>query len=100
MSVPVSRPEIPEPTALGAAYLAGLAVGKKLRVAGLMSGTSADGVDVAIVDVGARTVTLRAFDTVPYPPALRRQVLKLSEPGGGRVDELCLLNFALGETFA
>jgi len=80
--------------------LAELAVKEKLRVAGLMSGTSADGVDVAIVDMGARGVKLRAFATVPYPSALRRQVLEVSEPGGGRVDEVCLLNFALGETFA
>ena len=73
---------------------------KTLRVAGLMSGTSADGVDVAIVDITGRDVTLRAFATVPYSPALRRDVLKLCDASTARVDDLCRLNFALGETFA
>jgi anhydro-N-acetylmuramic acid kinase len=65
-----------------------------------MSGTSADGVGVAIVDVGRRRITLRAFQTVPYPPELHSEVLNLSEGGRGRVDDLCRLNFVLGEVFA
>ena len=46
-----------------------LAKKKKLRVAGLMSGTSADGVDVAIVDIkdNGHAVDLIAFKTFPYP---------------------------------
>ena len=80
--------------------LAKLAAKRKLRVAGLMSGTSADGVDVAIVDMSGRKVTLAAFRTVPYPPPLRKDILELSNPESARVDDLCQLNFALGEVFA
>ena len=71
-----------------------------LRAAGLMSGTSADGVDVAIVDLAAGGVELLAFRTFPYPAALRRAVLDLSRPGAGRVDEVCHFNFVLGEVLA
>ena len=80
--------------------LARLAAKKTLRVAGLMSGTSADGVDVAIVDIDEGGVKLRAFDTVPYPAGIRRDVLKLCEARTVRVDEVSRLNFALGEVFA
>jgi len=80
--------------------IAQLAEKSPLRVAGLMSGTSADGVDVAIVDLGPDGVELLAFDTFPYPPALRRSVLELCDPQAARVDDLCHLNFVLGEVFA
>ncbi len=71
-----------------------------LRVAGLMSGTSADGVDVAIVDIDRRGVKLLAFDTFGYPPSVRQRIFRLFQPHTGRVDEVCHLNFALGELFA
>jgi len=75
---------------------------RTLRVIGLMSGTSADGVDAAMADVPAsgRGVRLLAFRTVPYPPRVRRMVLDLSGPGGGTVDALCHANAVLGERFA
>jgi len=85
---------------LSSNYIAKLAAKDKLRVAGLMSGTSADGVDVAIVDIGRRKVRLIAFDTLPYPPALRRAILELCEPKTARVDEICHYNFVLGKVFA
>jgi anhydro-N-acetylmuramic acid kinase len=65
-----------------------------------MSGTSADGVDVAIADIGRSSANLLAFDTFPYSAALRRAVLALCDPRTSRVDELCRLNFVLGEVFA
>ncbi len=77
-----------------------LAAKRQLRVAGLMSGTSADGVDVAIVDIAGRDVKVVAFDTRPYPAALRKQVFDLFQPATSRVDEICHLNFVLGEVFA
>ena len=73
---------------------------RTLRVVGLMSGTSADGVDAAIVDVGPRGVEVVAFDTYPYPAVLRREVMAACRPGQSGVDDLCHLNFALGEVFA
>ena len=74
------------------------------RVIGLMSGTSVDGVDAALVDIqgcGIRTqVRQLAFRTLPFPPQVRRRILELAggETGGSR--ELCLMNVLLGQLFA
>jgi anhydro-N-acetylmuramic acid kinase len=69
-----------------------------------MSGTSADGVDAALVDISERSgkikVHLLAFLTRPYPRMLRNRLLFVSEPGGGNTAELTELNFRVGEVFA
>jgi anhydro-N-acetylmuramic acid kinase len=65
-----------------------------------MSGTSADGVDAAVVDIARGRVRVVAFATYPYPAALRRAVLDLAHADRARVDDLCRLNVALGEVFA
>ncbi|MBN2316404.1 MAG: anhydro-N-acetylmuramic acid kinase [Sedimentisphaerales bacterium] len=72
----------------------------EMRVVGLMSGTSADGVDAAVVDISKRKVRLLAFEMFPYPAALRRQILKLCRPESARLDDICHYNFVLGEVFA
>ena len=73
-----------------------------MNVIGLMSGTSADGVDAALVDIqaGAERPVLRllAFETFPYPPGLRARILSVAS--GGSTDEVCHLNAYLGELFA
>ena len=70
-------------------------------VVGLLSGTSADGIDAALVRIRgsglATKAEVLAFRTVPYPAKLREQVLSL---GNGLVPDLCRLNFVLGERFA
>lgn len=74
------------------------------RVIGLMSGTSVDGIDAALVDInGCGTCTQvrqLAFVTLPFPPQVRRRILELAggEIGGSR--ELCLLHVLLGQLFA
>ncbi len=73
---------------------------KKLRVAGLMSGTSADGVDVAVVDISPDAVELQAFGTFEYPPKLRREIFKLFQENSARLDNISHYNFVLGEIFA
>ncbi len=73
---------------------------KNMRVAGLMSGTSVDGVDVAIVDIRGTKVRLVAFDVFPYKPALRAEILSLCHPDSAKVDRICHLNHVLGEVFA
>ncbi len=77
-----------------------LASKDKLRVAGLMSGTSADGVGVAIVEIGPRGVRVLAFDTFAYSPSLRREILNLCRPETARLDRICHFNHVLGEVFA
>ena len=68
-----------------------------------MSGTSADGVDAALVEVeghGPDTrVGVEAFVSAALPADLRRAVLDLCGPEAS-VDELCRVNAALGGVFA
>src|SRR3989442_4363970 len=73
-----------------------------MYVIGLMSGTSADGVDAALVDIRGTghdlKITLKAFRTFPYPTAFRERLLQAMT--GGTVEDVCHLNGALGERFA
>ena len=66
---------------------------------GLCSGTSADGVDAAIVRIVGSgpeaKLHLLGHATYPFTEGLRRRVREL-----GGVKEVCELNFSLGETFA
>ena len=80
--------------------IAKLAAKKTVRTAGLMSGTSADGIDVAIVDIRGRRVDLVAFDVFPFRPALRRAILALCRPESARLEDICHYNHVLGEIFA
>jgi anhydro-N-acetylmuramic acid kinase len=66
-----------------------------------MSGTSADGVDAALVEVRPGEppgVRLLAHGTWPYPAGLRERVLALAS--GGSTEEVCRLNAYLGELLA
>ena len=78
-------------------------------VAGVMSGTSGDGIDVAIVRVLGRGLDLRFNDLrfellghehFEYPRAVRAAVLKAMNAGRIRVADLARLNFLLGELYA
>ena len=81
--------------------LADLGPGSRaLRVAGLMSGTSADGVDVAVVDIWRRRIEVLAFETIPYKAPLRAAVLEACNAATSRVDAICHLNFVLGDVFS
>lgn len=77
---------------------------KETLVVGLISGTSADGIDAALVRLAGSGLDsqlgLLAFETYPYPRELRERVLSASLPGRGSVDEICRLNVAVGECFA
>jgi anhydro-N-acetylmuramic acid kinase len=77
------------------------ATGRGIRAAGLMSGTSADGVSAAIIDIDGRgRVKLLAARTYPWPEDLRRRIFRLFDPKTARLDEICRLNFIIGEMFA
>jgi anhydro-N-acetylmuramic acid kinase len=73
-------------------------------VAGVMSGTSADGINVALVRVlgrGFRTrFELLAHSEFPYPAAVRRAVLAAMNAKQASVADLARLNFLLGELYA
>jgi anhydro-N-acetylmuramic acid kinase len=71
------------------------------HVIGLISGTSADGIDAALVEVSgageATRVRVLDFRTRPFDPDLRARVLALGE---ARAEELLRAHYALGEEFA
>jgi anhydro-N-acetylmuramic acid kinase len=73
-------------------------------VVGLMSGTSADGTDVAIVEIEGQPPGLiwrfLHHTAVPHPPQLRQAILEAMLPETSRVDQICHLNAKLGEQFA
>jgi anhydro-N-acetylmuramic acid kinase len=73
-----------------------------MKVVGLMSGTSGDGVDAALVDIRGSSHDLKvkplAFVSCPYPADLQQRVLALS--ARGTVSEICHVNVVLGEWFA
>ncbi len=69
-----------------------------MRVAGLISGTSVDGIDVAVVDIGER-IHVVATATVPYAPEVRAAILAVSN-AATHTAMIARLNFLLGELFA
>ena len=73
-----------------------------MRIVGLMSGTSADAIDAALCEISGAPPQLQAqilhAVTFPYPDGFQRRIVDAGQ--GGRVDELCALNFELGELFA
>jgi len=74
-----------------------------MRVAGLMSGTSLDGIDVAIVEISgrgwAKRIRTLAFRTVPYPEDVRQAILSVSN-AATHTATISRLNFLLGELYA
>src|SRR5450631_1266938 len=70
-----------------------------MRVAGVMSGTSLDGIDVAIVEISGRRVATIGFQSTPYSEEVRRAILAVSNTTT-TTGEISRLNFALGELYA
>jgi anhydro-N-acetylmuramic acid kinase len=78
-----------------------------VRVIGLMSGTSADAIDAALVEwpdgAEARPFRLVAFRETPHPAALRDRIHALAAgrvAAGEALHELARLDVELGEAFA
>jgi anhydro-N-acetylmuramic acid kinase len=70
-----------------------------MRVAGIMSGTSLDGIDVAIVDIRGKKIEPVAFHTVPYPKTAREAILGVSNTMT-HTSTIARLHFLLGELYA
>jgi N-acetylmuramic acid 6-phosphate etherase len=72
-------------------------------VVGLISGTSADGIEAAVTRLEEAPPTLRwqllAHHHIPYRPELRAELFACFRPEVSTVDRLCALNFALGRAF-
>jgi anhydro-N-acetylmuramic acid kinase len=75
-----------------------------MLVLGLMSGTSADGIDVALARISGEPPRLRAallrHASFPWPDDLRRAILRTAEGSPSSARELSQLNVRLGEAFA
>jgi anhydro-N-acetylmuramic acid kinase len=74
-------------------------------VAGVMSGTSADGINVALVQLFARgrgrpRHILLGHEEYPFPAPVRRAILEMMNAELARVADLARMNFLLGELYA
>jgi|ERR1051326_2893625 anhydro-N-acetylmuramic acid kinase len=73
-----------------------------MRVAGLISGTSVDGIDVAVAQVSrpvSADLKVIAFKSIPYPPEVRAAILAISN-APTHTAEIARMNFLIGELFA
>lgn len=67
---------------------------------GLMSGTSADGIDAALVDFSAATPNVIDTHYTPYSTDLREKIFALCRPGENEIERLGELDVLLGKLFA
>ena len=70
-----------------------------MKVAGIMSGTSLDGIDVAVIEIQGRHIRTLAFKSTPYPQAVRDAILAVSNTAS-HTAAISRLNFELGELYA
>lgn len=75
-----------------------------MYVIGLMSGTSVDGIDAALVNISGRELDLQvdliASQTYPYPDALRNQILAVCGGEPLSIEALAGLDDAIAMQFA
>ncbi len=99
-----SRPPARAPRLSRWGELAALRARATKRIIGLISGTSADGIASALVEITDRSgspprVRLVAHATAPYPPEVRRRVMDLfTRPA--TTQQIAQVHYLLGELFA
>lgn len=75
-----------------------------MHVIGMMSGTSADGIDAALVRIeGAPpqiSTEFQAHHHVNFPAAVRQAILRIANGAATTTEQISQLNFLLGEEFA
>jgi len=92
------------PKCFGESLMSRARGGSRLAL-GLMSGTSVDGIDVALVRIApsirenAAHARLENFVAVPFPAAVRAEVLRIAEGTPVSPGEISQLNFRLGHAF-
>ena len=73
-----------------------------MRIAGIMSGTSLDGIDVAIIDITGSgfkaKINVLTSHSVPYPKKIREALLAVSN-ANAITGDISRLNFLLGELY-
>lgn len=67
---------------------------------GLMSGTSADGVDGVVMVCDTDRFQVKAFASVPFPPVLRQSLLALNDPGDNELHRAALAANELARLYA
>jgi anhydro-N-acetylmuramic acid kinase len=78
---------------------------RPMTVAGMMSGTSGDGIDIAVMRIepkarGRLSVALLAHAAMPFPKALRAAVLSAQDAQQTSTAELARLHWRLGLAYA
>ena len=72
-------------------------------VVGLMSGTSADGVDAALCRITGHGVQSEiqqlSFVFQPFAPEVRQEILRLASGKSACAADFCRINFLLGELY-
>lgn len=76
-----------------------------MYVVGLMSGTSLDGIDAALVSISEENsenikLELIHFTTLPFSEQLREEILGLCNPNLAKIEDISAMNMLLGEKFA
>lgn len=74
----------------------------KTLAIGLMSGTSLDGVDAALVEIGNEKshIELKHAISVPYEPQVRQLLLDICDIRTATIDQICQLNAYVAVHFA
>lgn len=77
---------------------------KTRRIVGLMSGTSVDGIDAALVEVTGDplngNIKLYAFEKMPFSKQVKNRIMNLFNTKEANIEEVGYMNFLLGELFA
>jgi anhydro-N-acetylmuramic acid kinase len=67
---------------------------------GLMSGTSLDGIDIAIVDFNCKPPKALLSETYPYTAPIKSRIRDITHDKDASIDKLCQLNIELGHVYA
>ena len=67
---------------------------------GLMSGTSADGIDAVLLEISSSGMELKGHIERPHPQPLRREILALCQPGDNEIERSGQMDCQLGNAFS